>query len=69
MDRLKELRRQRLLTQRELGELVGVSFQTVQSWESRKSQPRLRHIRRLAEVLEVSPEDLLKEFDDVKEAA
>ena len=69
MDRLKELRRQRLLTQSELGELVGVSFQTVQSWESRKSQPRLRHIRRLAEVLEVSPEDLLKEFDDVKKAA
>jgi transcriptional regulator with XRE-family HTH domain len=69
MGRLKELRRRQLLTQRELGERVGVSFQTVQSWESGKSQPRLRHIGRLAEVLGVSADELLEEFDAGKAAA
>lgn len=63
MGRLRELRRQRLLTLRELSKEVGVSFQTVQSWESGKSQPRLRHIGRLAEVLNVSTDELLQEFE------
>jgi transcriptional regulator with XRE-family HTH domain len=64
MERLKDLRRRRLLTQKELAAEVGVSYQTVQSWESGKAQPRLRHIRRLAEVLQVPADKLLDELTD-----
>ena len=59
MDDLKTLRRRRFLTQKELASQVGVSYQTVQTWEAGKSQPRLRHIPKLATALQVEPEALL----------
>jgi transcriptional regulator with XRE-family HTH domain len=65
---LQALRRRRFMTQKELAAKVGVSYQTVQTWESGKAQPRLRHIPRLAEVLGVPPEELLEAFEG-KEAA
>jgi transcriptional regulator with XRE-family HTH domain len=69
MERLRELRRRRLLTQAELAQRVGVSLQSVQAWEWGKSEPRLRHIRRLAEVLEVPAEELLQDFEAGKAVA
>ena len=51
MDELKALRRRRFLTQKELAAQVGVSYQTIQSWEGGKARPRLRHIPKLAEAL------------------
>lgn len=59
MDNLKALRRRKFLTQKELASLVGVSYQTVQTWEAGTSQPRLRHIPKLAETLGVEAEQLL----------
>ena len=59
MESLATLRRRRFLTQTELAKKVGVSLKTVQSWEGGRSQPRLRHIPPLAEVLGVSADDLL----------
>jgi transcriptional regulator with XRE-family HTH domain len=58
---LRTLRRRRFLTQKELAEKVGVSYQTIQAWEGGKSHPRLRHIPRLAEALGVEPATLLPE--------
>ena len=59
MERLKALRRQRLLTQRELAEKVGVAWQTLSAWERGTMQPRMRHIRALCQALDVTPEELL----------
>lgn len=59
MDDLKALRRRKFLTQKELAGLVGVSYQTVQTWEAGSAQPRLRHIPKLAEALGIDPEQLL----------
>jgi transcriptional regulator with XRE-family HTH domain len=59
MERLAHLRRQRLLTQRELAEQVGVTLQAVQNWEAGKRWPRLPHLRRLCAVLNVSLDELL----------
>jgi DNA-binding XRE family transcriptional regulator len=53
-----------------LAQQVGVSFQTVQVWEAGKYQPRLRHLKRLCEVLEATPAELLgEETADAKQAA
>lgn len=60
MDDLKALRRRRFLTQKELAARVGVSYQTIQAWESGKARPRLRHIPTLAEVLGIEPSALLE---------
>ena len=59
MERLKTIRTRRLLTQKELAGRVGVAWQTVSEWESGRQQPRLQHLRKLCEVLQVSPEELL----------
>ena len=66
MNALQELRRQRLLTQRELAEAVGVRLQTVQTWEAGTRSPRPAQLRKLCEVLEVTPADLLAALDAVQ---
>ena len=63
MPSLKELRRRRLLTQKELAERVGVRHQSVQYWEAGTRYPRPAQQRRLREALEVSPEELLAALD------
>lgn len=48
-----------MLTQTELAEAVGVKrYQTIARWEMGKDYPRLPHLRKLCEVLGVSPEEL-----------
>jgi transcriptional regulator with XRE-family HTH domain len=69
MDDLKTLRRRKFLTQKELAAQVGVSYQTVQTWEAGTAQPRLRHIPKLAEVLGVEPEAMLEALPPAKKAA
>ena len=64
MEQLRALRRQRFLTQKELAEKVGVSYQTIQAWEAGKSQPRLRHIPKLADALGVAPTELMDVTED-----
>jgi transcriptional regulator with XRE-family HTH domain len=59
MRRLATLRRQRLLTQKELAQQVGVSLQALQNWEYEHAWPRVRYIRRLCEVLGVTLDELL----------
>ncbi len=70
MNRLRELRRAKLLTQRELADRVGVWYQTVQGWESGERRPRPAAMRKLCEVLEVTPAELLAALDaDAEEQA
>ncbi len=71
MNGLRELRRRKLMTQQELAERVGVKkYQTVLRWENGQAYPRPAQLRRLCEVLEVTPAELLAALDaDAEEQA
>lgn len=56
---LREWRRRKLLTQKELAQAAGTTYQTIQRWESGESTPRPAALRRLCAVLGVSAEELL----------
>ena len=58
MATLRELRMRRFLTQAELAEKVGVSESTIAGWEVGRKTPRLRNIRKLAEVLGIEPGEI-----------
>lgn len=47
---VKDLRMWHGMTMTEFADLVGVSYQCIQQWESGKSSPRPRHQKRLAEI-------------------
>ncbi len=58
-DRLKSLRALRKISQRELGDLVGVTQQAVAKWEVGTSTPDPYMLAKLASVLEVSADYLV----------
>ncbi len=60
MGKLKELRQRRVLTLHELGERSGVSYNTVWRLENGKTGAQPRTIRKLAAVLGVEPEELVR---------
>ena len=59
-DRLRDLRKRALLTQRELADKSGVGVTTIIRIERNQVEPHSRTIRRLAEALDVAPEELVK---------
>lgn len=60
MQRLKELRRERVLSLRELEERSGVSYNTIWRIEDGRQGAHPRTIRKLAEALGVDPAELVK---------
>ncbi len=60
MERLRELRRERALALRELGELSGISLQTIWRIEAGRQGAHPRTIRKLAQALGVEPAELVK---------
>ena len=61
---LQKLRKQRSLTQEALAEAVGVARQTIAKWETDESAPDLEMSGRLANVLNVSLDDLVNAPED-----
>ena len=61
VERLKELRRKKVLSLRELEERSGVSYNTIWRIEDGRQGAHPRTVRKLAEALGVDPSDLLKE--------
>ena len=57
--KIRELRRARDLTQHELAELLGVSYQAVSKWETGAACPDLSLIAPLARLFNVSADTLL----------
>lgn len=57
--RIADLRRQRKITQQELADQVGVSYQTVSRWETGAGEPELSLLAVLAEYFQVSADQLL----------
>ncbi len=60
MARLRELRRQRVLSMRELEERSGVSYNTIWRLETGKTGAQPRTIRKIATALGVDPAELVK---------
>ena len=56
---LKRLRQQKHLSQQELADLIGVHVRQVSKYEMGTSLPTLERIRRMAEVLEASADELV----------
>ena len=60
-NRLRELRKNAGLTQEKFKNLVGVSLMTLKRWESGIISPRIDELKRIAEVLNISEEQLINE--------
>ncbi|HKH37773.1 MAG TPA: helix-turn-helix transcriptional regulator [Rubrobacter sp.] len=61
MERLKQLRRERVLSLRELEERSGVSYNTIWRIEDGRQGAHPRTIRELADALGVQPSELIRE--------
>ncbi len=61
---VKELRKQRALTQEQAAEALSVSVQAVSKWECGQSYPDLETLVRLADFYGVSMDSLLRETPD-----
>ena len=59
MERLRELRRLKVLTLRELGEVSGVSYATIHRLERGHRNAHPSTIRKLARALGVDPAELI----------
>jgi transcriptional regulator with XRE-family HTH domain len=56
---LKRLRQEKALSQQELADLIGVHVRQISKYEMGTSLPTLERIRRMAEVLDVSADELV----------
>lgn len=63
-DKLQILRKQKLLSQERLAEMIGVSRQAVAKWEIGQSYPDLLNLIALSELFRVSIDHLVKNNDD-----
>jgi transcriptional regulator with XRE-family HTH domain len=61
VERLKELRRERVLSLRELEGRSGVSYNTIWRIEDGRQGAHPRTVRKLAEALGVQPSELIRE--------
>ncbi len=63
-ERLKELRTEKRLTQRELANFLGLSANCVCEWEKGRSEPSIESLKALATCLECTTDYLLGFSDD-----
>ena len=59
--KLKELREERGLSQKKLGEFLGFCNQTISFWENGRREPDLDTVIEISHFFEVSLEELLEE--------
>ena len=58
-DNIKKYRKENNISQEALGEKLGVSRQSISLWENNQTQPSLENIVALAEIFNISTDDLL----------
>lgn len=58
-ERIKAARHKANLTQKELGEKLGISYQSVAQWENNLRNPKFETLQRIAQVLDTSVSDLM----------
>jgi transcriptional regulator with XRE-family HTH domain len=59
--KLRKLRRERALSQQDLERITGIAQATLSDLEQGKRGARASTLRKLADVLEVAPKELMKE--------
>lgn len=64
--RLREIRKEKKLTQVALGNMLGCSYATIAGYEAGRKEPSLSTFFRICQVLEVSADDLLGLSQDTK---
>ena len=64
-EKIKKLRSEKGLTQKDLADQVHVTFQTVSKWEKDENEPDVSTLRELAKLFDCSMDCLLSE-DDIK---
>ena len=67
--KIAELRKNRNMTQFELADKMGISFQAVSNWERGNSMPDISKLPELAEVFGVAIDCLLGEHSEFIECA
>jgi len=65
-NRLYELRKRAGLSQAELGKLLHITNKAVSKWENGNAKPTLDMVRQLADVLNVSVNELLEPYSEEK---
>ncbi|MGG5333746.1 helix-turn-helix domain-containing protein [Enterococcus sp. AZ163] len=58
-DRIKLLRQKNNLTQKELATKLKLSHQTIGSWERDRTEPSAEHLKKLAQIFDVSVDYLV----------
>ena len=58
-EKLSQYRRNKPMTQQELGEHLNISAQAISKWENDLSEPDISTLKKLAELFDVSMSDLL----------
>lgn len=58
-DRLKTLRKEKKLTQKELAEQIGIKQNSYSDWETGKNEPSLENIIKLTKILDTTADELL----------
>lgn len=66
---LRQWREDNFWTLKELGDKIGVKFQTVWNWEHGRAQPEFRNIRKLAEAFGIHPRQIIFEGKETPAAA
>ena len=56
---LKKLRAKHAMSQKELADLLGITQQAVAKWEAEKSEPDSATLVKIAEIFEISVDELL----------
>lgn len=62
-NRITAMRGYRMLTQEELGTLVGVAKQTVSNWENDRRVPRANELKAICRALECTSDYILELVD------
>lgn len=65
-EKIKVLRKNNNLTQKELAEKLNVSGQAISNWERQKGYPDITNIIRISEIFNFSLDELIKEDGDLK---
>lgn len=58
-NRIVELRKQKGLSQKELGDMLGVSNKAVSKWENGESMPKLSTMLKLAEIMGIDGNEII----------
>lgn len=64
---IRELRKEKKMSQSELGKFIGVSQTTVTAWETGRAEPSSTFVSKLADLFNVSTDYLLGRSDSKKE--